>query len=603
MAESEASRRTPPPSASLAAALLAVFAALPLLSLAWNPGAYLADPLSELPVKLWGHVTFADGRLFGGLVESVGYPNVGPLNNPDLSTTLLWGALRRVFGDVTGYNLVLWLQLWASMFATWLLGRELSGDPKAALTGAVAFVLTPIVLVYALVGAITDMLNLWPYPLALMYGLRALRREGWRDGLLAGAALGLGLATCPYNFVVFSVIGVPLLLWLPLGWSQGLVPHVDATPPVAGRPAVLRQWGRAVVGVGLLLGLIGGGSVFALKSVMSAETSQMSDAAVEDTRHRPPYLNLRPEKPDRYTAYLVDYVRVGKRALIERDLGSRYYRAFSPGLLLLGLCAAGLVGWRRRWRAALLWPAVGGFGVLASLGPFLPISEALAYQSPVNGVWLALHTAWPGANMLLEPFRYAMVAALGLAMTGTLGVAWLNRRVGGWVGWGAPLALVAELVFVSPVPAPLPTWRLETPAIYSQLDTHLPPGAVIELPYTWKGTAVFNRTHFTNQLTHGRPIPNVVMGFFPRYLVENDFTARLLFEEARDTPLALDHPDPNGVDQGLHQLVEDGFVGIIVTPDLYADAHVADRVRQHLSLLGQPVEADGRLIYRLPAGR
>ncbi|MCB9741065.1 MAG: hypothetical protein H6741_17340 [Alphaproteobacteria bacterium] len=591
------------PSARLAAILLAFFAALPFLSLLGHPGAYLADPLSELPVKLWGHSTFARVGLFGGVVEGIGYPHVGALNNPDLVTTVLWSATRRLLGDAGGYNLVLWLQLWASMMATWALGRELSGDGRAALTGAVAFVLTPMILVYALVGAITDMLNLWPYPLALMFGLRALRREGWRDGLLAGASLGLGVATCPYNFVVFSVIAVPLLAWLPLGWGDGLLPSAPPGAPLPERPRMLRQWGRALLGVGLLVGLIGGGSLLALQQVMSAEDSQMSAAAVEETRHHPPYTHLRPEKEDRYTAYLVDYVRVGKRALIQRDLGSRYYRAFSPGLAVIALSLLGLVGWRRRWRAALLWPAVAVFGVLASLGPFLPIERHLAFEEPVNLVWLGLHRAWPGASMLLEPFRYAMVAALGLAMSATLGVAWLSRRLGSWVGWGTPLLVLAELVLLSPVPAPLPSTLLPTPPVYTELEAHLRPGAVLELPYTWRGTAVFNRVHFTHQLAHGRPIPNVVLGFFPPYLVENDFTGRLLFEEAKDTPLALQHPDPNGVDRGLQQLIDDGFAGVVVTPGLYADGHTRDRVLQHLSLLGAPEQVGEQLIYRLPARR
>ena len=37
----------------------------------------------------------------------------------------------------------------------------------AALYGAVVFVLTPLVLVYCVAGAVTDMLNLWPWALAL----------------------------------------------------------------------------------------------------------------------------------------------------------------------------------------------------------------------------------------------------------------------------------------------------------------------------------------------------------------------------------------------------------------------------------------------------
>ncbi|MCB9765764.1 MAG: glycosyltransferase family 39 protein [Alphaproteobacteria bacterium] len=590
-------RPQPPIRPWLAALVLGAFAALPMLSLLAEPGAWLADPLSELPVKLWGHATYAHpDRFFGGPVDSIGFPNTGPLNNPDLVTTALWGLLRGPLGDVAGYNLILFLQLWGTALATWALARDLCRDGRAALTAGVAFALTPLVLVYAVAGAITDMLNLWPYPLAMLFALRALRREGWRDGLLAGLFAGLAVASCPYNVVVFSIAVLPGGLWLPLALRDRFTVVDD--PQAAPQPAP-RQWGRAAVGLVVVAGLIAGFTLVQLRAVMDDPDSQMSAASVALTRHQPPFEWLEPEVPDRYTAYLVDYLRVGKGALITRELGSRYYRAFSPGISVLLLGLAGVVAFRRR-RGMWLWPALAVVGVLASVGPFLPINRAVSLPGPWNPVW-RLAYAMPGGAMLLEPFRYGLVAALGLAICAAFGVSALSRRLGGWVAWVAPVVIVVEIAAVSPVPVPLPTARLEVPDLYRHLDAHLPPGAIIELPYTRMGTTVFNRQHFAHQLVHGRPIADEVQGFFPRYLVENQFTARLLFEENQGTLLSLDHPDPTRFDADRRRLAADGFAGIIVTPQLYADAHTRDRVLRHLRTLGQdPVEVDGRLFFALP---
>ena len=75
---------------------------------------------------------------------------------------------------------------------------------------------------------------------------------------------------------------------------------------------------------------------------------------------------------------------------------------------------------------------------------------------------------------------------------------------------------------------------------------------------------------------------SVVVGFFPPYLVENQFTARLLFEESQATELALGHPDPRRFSSDALRLVNDGFVAIIVTPELY-EPRVYQRVLQHLT--------------------
>lgn len=578
--------------------LMGAITALPLLSLWEHPTWALANARSELPVKLWGYETFLRVGLIHGHVDSAGYPNLGLLNNPDPVGTLVTAALRPMVGRLWAYNLLVWLQLWATALATWALVRTLLADRGAALFAAVAFALTPMVLAYCVAGAITDMLNLWPYPLAIRAMLRGLRRPGWRDGLEAGAWAGLGLASCPYDFVIFSALVLPALPWLGVLWRRGpgesaaaLAPSTErVTPPLRWQPL------RLVAGLAVTGGGIGGAAAWAIRHAMASPDSQIPLALVQATRHLAPYGQLRPGEVDRYTAYLSDYIAVGKQALIFRSTASEYFRAFSPGLSLLLLVACGLALHPRR-SMVLMWTGLGLFAILASLGPFLPLTAASAADTPVNLVWLGLHTFWPGAAMLQEPFRYAVPAALALAVAGAWGVAAIGQRLGRSIGGIACVVWLGELVLLSPVPVPLPTGAFEVADAYTRLDEVLPPGPIIELPYFEKGSDRFERIHFLHQLVHGRPIPDEVLGFPARYLKENQFTAGLLAREKKRGRLRVEVTDRSRIPDDRRRLQTDGFVGFVVDPAEYERPEVLEGVLDRLGAYSTATRVGELYVY------
>jgi len=569
-------------------------AALPALSLVGHPGAFLADPHSELPVKLWTFETFRGLGLLGGQVDVLGYPNTGLINNPDPLGTLLVGLTGGLLGLPRAYNLLVLLQLYLAMLATWALARDLLRDELAALTAAVVFALTPLVLVYPLLCAVTDVLNLWPYPLAVMFALRALRRPGWRDGLLGGGFAGLGFVTCPYNFVIFSALGVPLLLASLLARRRGLVPAQDPSADPGSQ-----RWYRALLA--LLIGLVVAGGWYALwmKILMASPSSQVSEELVAATRHSPPYRMLHPSDLKRYTAFLSDYLAVGKQEIIVRDVVSRFYRAFSPGFLAMGLCLVGFAGLKGRRAAAALWIGLALFFAVASTGPFLPWDARWSFDSALNPAWLLLHQLHPGGDLILEPLRYGFVVALCLAVGASIGVLVLSRWIGRWVGWLIPVLVVAEVAWLSPVPVPLPVAEPQLSAAYERLDEVLPPGPIIELPYFEVGSQRFDRVHLLHQLVHGRPIADEIVGFPPRYLVENQYLAQLVAAEKPFGELVIRVTRPRRVNQDRERLAADGFVGIVVDPAGFDGEERARRVLALLNLVAEPVVLEDRLVYRL----
>jgi len=574
---------------------LALIAALPCLSLLGDGGGYLADPFSELPVKLWVFETFGHSvPLLGGVVEGIGHPASGALNNPDVVGTLLMSAFRPLLGGPGAYNGMVVLQLWASMAACWLLARDLTRDHRASLMAAVVFGLSPLVLVYCVAGAVTDMLNLWPYPLAIFWLLRAMRRGNNRDALLGGAAVGVGVIICPYNAVIFSALAVPLLALLP--WIRRSWLTLSPDPEATARPV---DWLRVGLLALLAAGLTGGAYLLWLRGLMADPSSLMSDEQVASTRHAAPWPFLEPLHQDRYVAYLMDYLAVGKEQLVVRETGSRYFRAFSTGLLVPSLALLGLLASRgRRWVVGF-WLVVAAFFAVASTGPFLPLASDLSLPGAYNPVWMGVFHLLPGSSMILEPFRYALGVSLALGLASAVGVVALQRRFGAWVGWVLPGVFVLELALLSPVPVPLPTSALEPDPAYAALDEVLPPGAIIELPYFTRGSHRFERVHFLNQVTHGRAIPDEVTGFLPRYLLQNHLSSELIeLERCSEHLLIRDH-DMALIDIDRQKLVDDGFVGIVVDHNAYENDRRRDAVMALLGKLSHPTRHHGRAVFSL----
>ncbi len=571
-------------------AWLLLLPTLPLLSVLVQPGDLLADPLGEVPVKLWLFETFAEVGLLGGRVDQIAFPNGGLLNNPDPAGTAITALLRPLLGRAGAYNGLIWLQLLANGVAAAWLGHVLTRDDRAAAVAAVAYALTPLALVYCVAGAITDVLHLWPWPLAVGATLQAL---GGRPGhaLLAGLAAGVGVVLCPYNGVTFAALGLPGLAWLLLCRGRPVLPD---DPPLTPRALGITA--------GLVL-LVAGGlvGVFALATadLFSSPDSQLSVENIAATRHAPPFNDLRPVGSDRYTAFLADWVAVGKGALIERELAARFYRAFSPGLLVFGLGAVALVRRRDAWRRHLLWPLCALFCILASTGPFLPLNGAIAASSPVNPAWLVMHYGLPGADLLLEPFRYAFPAVLALSALAALGAASLAPRLGRATAV-LPLLVLAELILLSPTPVPLPVADADVDPVYADLS--LPPGALLELPWFDGDSDRFVRRHFLHQRVHGRPIPDEVQGFPASWLVDNQWTASLLELERTTGPLAVSVTDPQRALADLAVFRESGFAGVMVTPGRYATSAQAERVRERLTgVFGPPQSLGQRWLFTVRA--
>lgn len=542
--------------------LLLIASMLPFVPNLWNIDRYISDQRSELPVKLWSYSTFADvDAWFGRYIDSVGYPNMqGWLNNPDIIASILVPRLSMWMSEAVAYNIMLWLIMLANLTSTWWLCRKYS-DAHSALFASVFHCWSAMILSYCLMGAITDVYHVWPYSLAYLLAINSMEKQKIGTALASGLIFSVGFIICPYNFVMFTLLSMGLL------WLYGNKDWKNT----------LRYSGYILLGASCIVGF------YALRiyNITHASQSQMSVEHLEHTRHVYPFDKLRPDAPDRFQAYVSDYWSYGKENLIIRRMASQFIRACG---LPISVCVLLLSLFRRHWlapyfyplsvenrRVAMMWMVLGCLSILASLGPYPAYNAEIYSNTPWNIVWLLIHHCWPGANLLLEPFRYALVVTFALSIPLAIAYSAIRSTILKLLLAGT---LCTELLYFSSAPFPFSTYPTHSTEIYEQLDDIIPTGAIIELPYHYHKSNLFVRDHFVHQRIHHRPIIDIIPGFVPSLFYENHLLRNLL---QIDAPYPIPQVANIPIANEIKKLRELGFRAIILTPSLYnpQDAYTA----------------------------
>lgn len=516
---------------------------------------FISDAASELPVKLWCYSTFGAESFWGGWLDNVAFPHSGPLNNPDVFGTAWMMTIGTLMTESQAYNWMLVFIMALNVVSGMSLARCWTRSTPAIVLATIVFAWSPTLLSYAFAGAITDVAHVWPFPMAFAFVHQALwplakeERVIYWKAVAAGMLFGAGFIICPYNFVLFTPLAIPLLVWALFQYSTRSVLAILVT-------------------VGVVTAVITAPYAIHLSGLISDSSSQMSTTHLSNTRHQWPFPELHPG--NKFTATLSGYFSYGPEALTQREAGARFFRAFSIPISVVTLLV--LTTFRKGWG---LWQWSSIFFLLLSLGPFIPLSEQIWLDKPVNLIWMSIFYFWPGSSLLLEPFRYAMVLYLCLGLGAAMGLASLKSARLSWLVVGV---CAAELLLVSSTPFPLPRSAHHTENSYRIINQRLPPGALIEMPYHDFGTALFRRQHFLNQRLHQRPIPNILPGFVPAIFQENPFLNGLIRYE-------LPHPiqqDSTETEAGIDTLLQQGFVAIVVTPSRYQNRQTAMKVEHRI---------------------
>jgi hypothetical protein len=153
---------------------------------------------------------------------------------------------------------------------------------------------------------------------------------------------------------------------------------------------------------------------------------------------------------------------------------SYFENVASIGLVAL---ATMIVAWRNGWRIPRLWAGLAAaFGALA-LGPFVHIAGV---NTLIPGPWAVLRYV-PVIGLARTPSRFSIVFVLMIAVLFGSALVWMGRR------WPARrrliLSVVALLLFIELLPAPITLYSAEVPRIYHRIAAAPDDVRVLNLPF------------------------------------------------------------------------------------------------------------------------
>lgn len=568
-----------------------MFAALIAAPALQDPARWaLGHPEADTYNHLWGY-WHVSARLRAGeapwLVPGLSWPTGGSLYFIDLFGALVTLPIGALFGPVVAYNSSLLLNLTLAGAGAWLLARRLGYVPAAAAFAALAYASTPQLLAQ-LYNGISETTAVGWLPLSLAALLAWRESPSPLRGLAAGLSFGCAVFASFYVGLFSLMAGGALIL----SWTAD-------RPRYWARPGV---WRSGALALGGLL-LVAAPPLLAFRASLRG-----ADALVTREEGSVSLALIGHNMTD-----LLSFFRVGRvyspdlRALFDEALIVVVY----AGWTLLAAAGAALLAERRRaGRGVPVWPWAAG-GLICSvltLGPYLYVGGAYATLPGGDLVplpFLALFEAFPGFSRISHAYRFATPLGLCLAM---LAAAWVHgRRRPGLSAALLATAWLAELVWLSPAPLPLPVSDAgpsDWAAARGGPEIAAPPDgaeAVLDLPIS---LPVLARSRYAwDAAHHGLAIPYGLNDPSPDALLENRLGRALMnLERSSLDTLAPELPTLDLV-VGARALAAEGLSTIVVHRALYPPA-LRDRVLTLLEIAVGPGEVVGAdTVFRLSCPR
>lgn len=274
------------------------------------------------------------------------------------------------------YNVALLASLTLCGLCTYLLARDVTDSPPAALVAGVVFACSGYLLAQVM-GGHTHMVAAWPLPLAMLALRRAVRQPSQRTIALAGLALWINMLA-DWQYFLFA------LIWT--GWYSG---WLIAAPTRVGHPPTPAAW-SARLRLGIPTAATEGGPTFRQENSVD-----LADLLIPSQLH--PLWGPLAEAAQSY------------KANIHIQSKTVYLSVVALALAALGLHAG---------RESGFWTASVGVFILLAMGPELqiagwrpgiPLPSALLFELPFIGIFR-------------YPMRFIAVATISLAILAAFGV-------------------------------------------------------------------------------------------------------------------------------------------------------------------------------------
>ncbi|MGM9992313.1 MAG: hypothetical protein ACI376_05645 [Candidatus Bruticola sp.] len=592
---------------------------------------FVGDYQGDFWKHLWGH-WWVQSCLSKGQVplfcDMLNAPRGGYLFIADPCNAIFVYLFSTFCSLASAYNLTVMFNLWLGLIAAWMLIRHFVKDGACAMTGAVVYGLSAYVLSYPVLSGVTETLNTAWAPLYILFLHRLLEKGRLCD--ICGAAVFFALTafSCWYYGEFMAVytsvaLGASLIMLLKKYWRgqrsftqplwrsarvrKAIWLHIKASWKRM-RALWLTQVMKTAAAIIMGAILISPFAWFFKMTVSnSANIVMPRKAPKRSVFNFKDYLGEAPEKSinkhgvrgfHNYTN-LLGLVLPGKGGATVTETVDRLIRVHYLGWIALFLS---FLAWHRGRRKSQLyyWTTVFCFFIVLSLGPRIVFSD-FSGMGVINPLYLFMFLFFPFFYNLAIPFRFLMLALIGLSQTAACGTKELlsEESVGrkwffcGFIG----CMIVAEIIFVSPLPWPLPMSPAEVPSYYRMLACDPRSYAIIDYPFERSGNILVPSEYFYYQTVHHKRIPYRTSGVLSPEVVHNSFMEEVLWAHRDIEP---SHQSRKRILEGAKALFAMGFYVFILHENLLPD-FAAQEIESRLTpVLGEPMRlGDGLIVYSL----
>ncbi|MGD8805131.1 MAG: hypothetical protein PVH65_04745 [Chloroflexota bacterium] len=529
-------------------------------------GQWLAFGDIDTYVKLWDKWWLAN-RLFAGepmfYTTDQFYPIGVDLAYHSISwtVTLGWWLMGLVFNNIVAYNLTIFIAIFSTGYAAYLLINTLVERRTAAWLGGLVYTFAPYHIAHT--AGHPDLVHLAPIPLAvLLLGYALSRRKPW-PALAAALMIGIAALTSLYIMVFALLTVLAVFAWTVVdraNWRDK------------------RYWFIILVfGIGCVIFLAPRlAPVFrnpeALTSAIDAKYT-----ADEDQTDLLAFI-----VPSQDNPLFGPYVE----PITNQFLMNKKWPAYL-GLVPLALTGVA-VTWQKRRRQILPWFLAALLFMVLSLGPVLRFNGQVHESIPLPAAALSW---FPPIRAVGRPDYFVLGMLLPLGVCAAFGLDRLLAALGDnrIARAGLMLGLTVLLLFEF-WNGPYPVISAGVNPFYERLAQEDGDFAVINLPIGRKPAKVY----VYEQTIHNRPIVEGIIARTPDDAYDYINSNYLLSLWRRRQPLSCSSQSAEEIQLALDQLVSDGFRYVII--------HNRDKAWELFSSYF-PVEAvheDGELrVYRL----
>lgn len=616
--------------------LIGLFFALLVFIAIWPVGFHWGDQLigdyeGDFWKHFWGHwwvCQSLDRGILPLFCDLINAPRGGYLYIADPCNALIVYALKPFMSFAAAQNVLIALNLWMGMAACWLLADYFIRDRICSAAAAVVYGLSGYVLSYPVSSGVSETLNTAWAPLFIYFLHRLLDRGRFRDMLGMAVFFALTTFSCWYYGEFMAVYTAAAFLYktsqyIIKYWRGRSYKISELLRFKRARAGFLCSFGRwfktafphlKIHFLQICCAIIMGAvmiSPFAIafklvvsnsaNIVMPAKAPKRSISRMRDYmgNNSEVSVNIRGINGFHNYTNLLGLFLPGKGNATVTVTVDRLVRVHYLGWIAVIL---GLFAWRRRRNNYIIYylGAAFLFFLILSLGQKITYSD-FSPQGFLNPVYLLMFLFFPFFYNIAIPFRLLMISLICLGILASWGMKELLKRQTYAkkciFSCFICFCMLLEIIFVSPLPWPLPVSPVEVPNFYNIIAADPRDYAIIDYPFERPGARLIPSEYFYYQTVHGKKIPYRTSGVLSWELSHNFFMEEILL--AQNGVLASSKTKKN-FERGIKSLLDMKFKYFILHERLLPGFTALDIENRLIPYLGEPMRfGDGTVVFQI----